>query len=414
MKLDDLNEAVAGNAAAIRRNLRLQPAGGKGSKVFPPTLSGGVYAWEQRRIDGAIVPTVLLDSVPSQANRMEEALMEAYRDGKIKFPLLQVDLSKHPDIGTITALELPHRIADATLRESSVGGKKFRDSYLGQALTAFALRNASEVLQYCPTALIFGFWDSAISEGGSGNKVQRSISSEINAFYVEKGVRTASRLDPLFKTQSNPEIYQKVGGGWTANPEEAEKDDKTKKPKKYKRLSEMNIGNIPPDLVRYNPKEDKKPLRTMYEEIRVGDVLPGGVTFEYALQTTVLSLPALRRLKFPVNGTDSPPSTNNAARTVLAALALAAICHMDAQGYDLRSRCQLVPEEHKPFELVANDGTVSEFELNVATADKIFAEAVEKAKQLGLPWHDEPITLTPSVDFANLIKKSRESGGGEE
>jgi CRISPR-associated protein Csb1 len=152
----------------------------------------------------------------------------------------------------------------------------------------------------------------------------------------------------------------------------------------------------------------------MYEEIRVGDVLPGGVTFEYALQTTVLSLPALRRLKFPVNGTDSPSSTNDAAQTVLVALALAGICHMDAQGYDLRSRCQLVPEGHTPFELIGNDGTVSEFALNAETADKIFAEAVDQAKKLGLPWHDEPITLTPSVDFASLIKKSRESGGGEE
>jgi CRISPR-associated protein Csb1 len=171
-------------------------------------------------------------------------LMEAYRDGKIKFPPLQVDLSKHPDIGTITALELPHRIADATLRESLIDYVKFRDSYVGKELTAFALRNATGVFQYCPTALIFGFWDSAISEGGSGNKVQRSISSEINAFNAEKGVRTASRLDPLFKTQSNPTIYQKVGGGWTANPEEAEKDDKSKKPKIYKKLSEMNIGNI--------------------------------------------------------------------------------------------------------------------------------------------------------------------------
>ena len=63
MEYKELNEAVAGNAAAIRRNVRLQPSGGKGSKVFPPTLSGGVYAWEQRRIDGVIVPTVLLDSV---------------------------------------------------------------------------------------------------------------------------------------------------------------------------------------------------------------------------------------------------------------------------------------------------------------------------------------------------------------
>lgn len=72
LTIDDLKSAVAGSAAAIRLTVRLQPAGGPGSKVFPPTHSGGVYAWERRRIrKDEVVPTVLLDSVQSQANRME-------------------------------------------------------------------------------------------------------------------------------------------------------------------------------------------------------------------------------------------------------------------------------------------------------------------------------------------------------
>jgi len=55
-----------------------QPTGGLGDKVFPPTYEGGKYAME-KRIDpatGEERQCVLLDSVQSQANRMELALLE--------------------------------------------------------------------------------------------------------------------------------------------------------------------------------------------------------------------------------------------------------------------------------------------------------------------------------------------------
>ena len=67
---DQLRAAVAGNVAAIRSVVRLEPVGGAGDKVFPPTYAGGVYAVEQRRINGEVFPCVLLDSVQSQANRI--------------------------------------------------------------------------------------------------------------------------------------------------------------------------------------------------------------------------------------------------------------------------------------------------------------------------------------------------------
>jgi CRISPR-associated protein Csb1 len=37
LSLDVLTNAVAGGAAAIRTITRLEPAGGPGDKVFPPT-----------------------------------------------------------------------------------------------------------------------------------------------------------------------------------------------------------------------------------------------------------------------------------------------------------------------------------------------------------------------------------------
>src|SRR5690554_5855641 len=69
-----LEEAVGGRAVAIRARTRLLPAGGAHEKIFPPTYQGGQYALEKRLVDGQPVDVVLLDSVASQANRMELAL----------------------------------------------------------------------------------------------------------------------------------------------------------------------------------------------------------------------------------------------------------------------------------------------------------------------------------------------------
>ena len=167
LSFEKLSSAVSSNTSAIRQIIHLVPAGGPGSKVFPPTHSGGLYAWEKRRIaKDEVVPTVLLDSVQSQANRMEQALMDAYRNKELSLPLLEVDFSDHfPDIGTITTLDAPHRIADAIFRDSLLDGKRFRESDVGKAFVTSNIRNATGLFQYCPHALVLGIWDSTGSEG---------------------------------------------------------------------------------------------------------------------------------------------------------------------------------------------------------------------------------------------------------
>lgn len=383
MDYNQLSAAVASNAAAFRRITRLLPAGGHGSKVFPPTYSGGVYAQEQRRLaDDKTVPTVLLDSVQSQANRMELALLEAHNSGNMKLPLIQVNFSSDfPDIGIITTLDAPHRIADAIFRDSKLDGKKFRESDIGKAFVNSNLRNATGLFQFCPHALIFGIWDSTSSEGGAGNKFQRALTSEIVGFHVEPGVHTSSRLDPLGITLA-AEVFRTEAGGWTLNPDEAKKNEKGELERL--RPSELVHGNIVPTV----------------------ESLKGGVTLDYAMQTAVLSLPALRRLHFPVSG-DETPERNNAARTVLAALGLSAMVHVQEQGYDLRSRCLLIADGLAPFELIANDGKIETFRLDAKEADSIFAEAVSNAKGLGLPWHDEPVELQPEEQLIQAVSVSR-------
>src|SRR5258706_231745 len=145
LTLDILKKAVAGSAAAFRRVVELQPAGGPGAKVFPPTYEGGKYATGKRRINGATVDCVLLDSVQSQANRMELALQDAIDEGLLWLPLITVDFNNTvaPWAHKITSLQAPHRIADAILRDSEYNGMPFRQSEVGKLLAETSVHHAT-------------------------------------------------------------------------------------------------------------------------------------------------------------------------------------------------------------------------------------------------------------------------------
>lgn len=393
LDLKTLKKAVAGEYAAIRRVTRMEAMG---EKIFPPTYEGGEYATEQRQVrnaDGTVqtVETVLLDSVQSQANRMEMALLRAYDGGRLKMPLLAVNFAgdgSDPilcEIGRLTALEAPHRMCDAIFRDALYQGQPFRKFGPGERLNAAKPANATVVFELCPTALIFGFWDSTGPRGGLGAKVQRALVSEIVGYQTTKeGKRPSSRIDPL-AIEDNVDIYRKAGGGWTFDESQAKKNAKGEADKV--RPSQINHGNITPAF------KDKD-----------GKLNHGGVTLAYAEQQTVLSLAALRRLRFPVSGAIQP-ETDLAARTVLAALGLAAICFLDEDGYDLRSRCLL---DGKPGAMAfVGRGEVQEFGLDAGGAAGLVAEAAAEAKGLDLPWPEAPLVLEPSVDLSRLVVDSR-------
>src|SRR5690606_11882499 len=95
----------------------------------------------------------------------------------------------------------------------------------------------------------------------------------------------------------------------------------------------------------------------------------GGVTMSYALQTSVLSLAQLRRLRFPTADGQRDAQRDAAARTVLAALGLAAVALSRQSGCDLRSRCVLVPaDDDSRLELVANASDVQALRLSADDA----------------------------------------------
>ncbi len=381
-----LKDIVASSAAALRCITEHQPAGGPGDKVFPPTYEGGAYATEERfnpETEEKRV-CVLLDSVQSQANRMELALLEAHRSGKVELPLLITNFDQDCLIKkfSVTSLEAPHRIADAIFRDSCFDGKIFRKSDKGQTLDHADIRHATGLFGLCPTALVFGLWDSTGPRGGLGAKFQRAIVSEIIGFDASPGVKTESRIDPAeIRKEAGPlylrETERDREPAWTLA-----KDKETRE--KGKNPSDHNHGNILPSIT------------------------DGGFTISKATQTTVLSLSVLRRLRFPLDGKPrSEHGVDLVARTVLAAIALAAgtLARCDT---DLRSRCQLFALQEPVWELLERPGqTPRKFHLEPDDALDLLATAIAEAKNAGLPWEGE-IELTPSSDLVELVRRSQD------
>ena len=181
----------------------------------------------------------------------------AYEDGRLKFPLMVVDFSKIEklkDVGRITTLDAPHRIADAIFRDSLLRGTAFRETAEGKRFEEATVRRATALFDLCPTALIFGTWDSTGSKGGLGNKFARTLVSEIVAFDATVGVRTSSRIDPLGIEKC--ELYEDKAGHWTVDPDKAKKDEKGvpikfgKSKENKGKPSEINHGNVTPDIAR--------------------------------------------------------------------------------------------------------------------------------------------------------------------
>ena len=404
MTASSLIEAIA-NHAAFRRVQRLQPVGGTGDKLFPPTYpppSGARrdapprHVFERRRVNDGEVWCVLIDSVQSQANRLEEALLAAAEQGGVRIPYVTVDFRAAglEPLERITSLDAPHRVYDAILRDSLMDGEPLMQSQVGRRLAAAKPADATALLELSPTALLFGAWHSQGEGGGLGAKFPRALVSEIMGIdtpvdevpntrtgEVEPrtaGQRTGSRIDPLGVLRK-VEVF-KGGSGWSPDQKEAGTRAKKVRP------SEINHGNIAPT------------------------VQPLGVTCAYAEHRAVITLAGLRRLRF---GSDE---RNDAGRALLAALGLVALAEQDAGGYSLRSRCDLVCDGLAPLELVRADGSTETVDLDRDEARALYTEMYARAESAGFRF--ESIALTPQDKLVEIVRRSRElaleGAGGEE
>lgn len=385
MKYEQLRRALQ-SAAGLRLRLRLQPLYGQGEIIFPCTVAGGKYQTSKRRIPGYAesVNCTIIDSVQSQANRMEDALLADIRAGNIFLPHVVTDFSKVEGleklIGEITCFEAPHRVFDAILRDSvDTSDTHFPLTAEGKAAIAANSHDASVLFGISPASLLFGSWDSTGISGGLGEKYTRCVVSELVAVNTEKAERAGTRIDPLnISASEDPSKILKET-----------KDDmwqKLAKNRKMKKPAEINHGSVP-----WEGGSEREPH--------------GGVTCDYVQQSTTISLPALRQLGFPVSNSER----SLAAQSVLAAIALHAAALNVERGWHLRSRCDLTLDDGVTphWEIIGLEA--GSLALSSSETRELLKAAIQAAKKAGLGWRDEPIRLTPSKALAQLVVQSQKA-----
>lgn len=384
MKYSDFYDAVQ-SAAGLRLRLRLQPLYGPGEIVFPCTVAGGKYQISNRRIPGYdhSIPCVILDSVQSQANRMEDALLADIRAGMLRLPYVLTDFSGieglEKEIGEITCFEAPHRIFDAILRDSvDADGVHFPLTESGRRIAQANSKDATAIFQTSPASLLFGSWDSTGISGGLGEKYTRCVVSEMVGINIEQAVRSGTRIDPL-------NIAMAIDpAGILKDTKDAMWGSIATNRTNLKKPSELNHSSVP-----WEGGTEKSPH--------------GGITCDYIQQSTTISFPALRLLGFPL----SDPAKSSRAHAVLAALALHAAALNVEKGWHLRSRCDLIVEEGSSCEWEILGASSAREALSAGTTRVILEEAIDEAKKAGLPWNDEPIRLKPSAALSKLVVNSQ-------
>lgn len=161
---------------ALTLTENLDPALGRGAVIFPPTFAPPEDSDEK---PGYIVDkngVGLVDTVGSQANRLEPMFLQKPLQDLVRQVTIQVGDRK------LNLLEASHRAADAVVRYSSLR------SELRAAFIAYRDRGDAEALaKLAPTSLVFGVWDSR----DTYTKIPRLIESVVRAYGCEQLTRAA-------------------------------------------------------------------------------------------------------------------------------------------------------------------------------------------------------------------------------
>lgn len=190
--LMSIRELVAdAEVVALRFRQTLEPIDGPDVPVFPPTYpphrERGNHRFDtpytvNKTKDGTRICD--LDSVQSQANRMEAAFTSDLAD---VIPQHVVQAGNH----RVALTELPHRIADASIRATGLA-KGIREWFLD-----VDSGDPVPLARIAPTSLIYGAWDSRDTQ----IRLPRAIRSEIRAYDVSIFTRSA-QYSGAFKQES--------------------------------------------------------------------------------------------------------------------------------------------------------------------------------------------------------------------
>lgn len=322
---DDFLKDDADVAAIVMRE-RLRPVQGARGVFFPPTFAATGKGKSDYQVDsfgprsddpegaqkdGVIANRCTVDSVPSQANRLEARLLK-YSGTSI--PKVTITGSRVGQ-GSIDLLEVGHRVGDAVVRYSKNGDKDGFEPFEA-ALQAYVKGDAAPLAKLAPTSLVFGHWDSrdSATKKATKSKARRLIRSEIVAVNVQKVTKRSQYWSCI-----DPEVSQELEQILKEAKESAQENPNSKNPASQLGMTDVPAPESPGGVIAFGPIE------------RTTIVALSGVralaTFKAATAAGVTEIDADKTL---------------ALRRYLFALALA--CAADPGVWDLREGCILVRE----------------------------------------------------------------------
>jgi len=360
LKHHDIWLTDQGPAALVIRE-HLMPAEGRDGVLFPATFAPGEdkskfpggYNIDRASPGSANGGSIcLIDSVGSQANRVEPEF------GKPKYESLIPQVAVKAGERAISLLEAGHRAGDALVRCTPLKDE------VKQAFQAIVTGDAAPLAKIAPTSLVFGAWDSRVTQV----KVPRLVSSTIRAYGVGELTRSAQYIPPV----------QYANEGLLEEPGDLRDTDgriKGKHPFAKRGFVEVPATNAPGGIIAH-----------------------GGIR-----RDATLNLAALRLLK-----SGSSAEQTLSLRRYILGLALVAFTHPSAFVGYLRQGCTLVldPEgKPSPREMVAahHDGRREPLSLS---HDDALSYALATAKAFGVGQNRE-------VEFDKALAKAEVAGDGE-
>ena len=373
--------------AGIRIDTELEPLAGPGGPVKPAVYEGGTYQEDRRWAspdDQEPTRVIVIDNVPSQANRLEEAIRR-HREA-VQVPELVLDLSDMSNLPAhlprrLSSLEFPHRNADAYLRDALLEGGDFMKTDLGRSIFGATAQTCGPLMAWFPQALLYGFWQSHLGKKRQNTKHARAWVSEIIGW---KPAATNTRVLGLKGDSLNLNIDEPI----TSYPDDrlrwgfgsADQADGGRKDK----LSEIGHGQVP----------------------FMGDeAAAAAVSFSRVTQRATVSFAQLRRVAL---GAGYSADADAAARAVLVALGLHAHVLAFGRGFALRSGADLRPSNTAVTWLGSDGDSPCLMDGSNDTAS-LLRDAANHAKSTGVPldgWGEPPLMLKPKENLRKAILKS--------
>ena len=377
----------------IRIDGELEPLAGDGGPVKPAIYAGGTYQHDRRwanPTDAEPTDVIVIDNVPSQANRLEEALRK--HRAATAIPELVLDLSALAHLPAhlprqLSSLQFPHRNGDAYLRDATMKDKKdFIDTELGRSIFGAAVERCGPLVAWFPQALLYGFWQSHLGKKGAQTKHARAWVSEIVGWQPAstetqtlgvKGDPLNLRIDEAVIVDTDDQAKWQIDTGSKVS------DSKNTKGKQKGKLSGIGHGQA------LFPSPDKPPA-----------LAP--VSFSRITQRATLSFAQLRRLSLGKSGAND---ADTAMRALLVAMGLHAHQLAFGHGFALRSGADLRSRTTVLTWLGESGDEECEFGDAQATG-ALLESARSHAKSVGVPldgWGQSSTVLLPKENLKKAI-----------